>query len=65
MNNLDFLKGLLSDSGHYCVFAAKGDVRIQKFYATIEDAESTITIKNPKTKVESEVTLTGLNDFFV
>ena len=39
MNNLDFLKGLLSDSGHYCVFAAKGDVRIQKFYDTIEDAE--------------------------
>ena len=39
MNNLDFLKGLLSDSGHYCVFAAKGNVRIQKFYDTIEDTE--------------------------
>ena len=39
MNNLDFLKGLLSESGHYCVFAVKGNVRIQKFYDTIEDTE--------------------------
>ena len=39
MNNIEFLRGLLSDSGHYCVFAAKGDTRIQKFYDTIEDAE--------------------------
>ena len=39
MNNIEFLRGLLSDSGHYCVFAAKGDTRIQKFYDTIEEVE--------------------------
>ena len=39
MNSLDFLRVLLSDNGHYCIFAANGDTRIQKFYDTIEDAE--------------------------
>ena len=38
---------------------------VQKFYDTMPSLKHTITIKNPKTKVESEVTLTGLNDFFV
>ena len=38
---------------------------VQKFYDTMPSLKHTITVKNPKTKVESEVTLTGLNDFFV
>ena len=37
---------------------------VQKFYDTMPSLKHTITVKNPKTKVESEVTLTGLNDFF-
>ena len=40
MNNLDFLRGLLSDSGHYCVFAAKDGIIRQNFYDTIEGAEA-------------------------
>ena len=39
MNTLDFLRSLLSDSGHYCVFAAKDDTRIQKFYGTLEEVD--------------------------
>tara|TARA_B100000787_G_C16071990_1_gene240354 strand:- start:12 stop:725 length:714 start_codon:yes stop_codon:yes gene_type:complete len=38
---------------------------IQKFFDTMPALKHTITVKNPKTKKESEVTLTGLNDFFV
>ena len=38
---------------------------IQKFFDTMPSLKHTITVKNPKTKKESEVTLTGLNDFFV
>ena len=37
---------------------------VQKFYDTMPKLKHTITVKNPKTKVETEVTLTGLNDFF-
>jgi hypothetical protein len=41
MNTLDFLGGVLSSTGYYCVFAAKSkdDIRIQKFYDTIEEVE--------------------------
>ena len=39
--------------------------KIQKFFDTMPRLQHTIIVKNPKTKVESEVTLTGLNDFFV
>ena len=41
MNTLDFLGGVLSSTGHYCVFAARStdDTRIQKFYDTIEEVE--------------------------
>ena len=39
MNTLDFLKALLSDTGHYCVFAAKDDTLIQKFYDTLEEVD--------------------------
>ena len=38
---------------------------IQKFFDTMPSLKHDITVKNPKTKVESIVTLTGLNDFFV
>ena len=38
---------------------------IQKFFDTMPRLQHTILVTNPKTKVESEVTLTGLNDFFV
>ena len=37
---------------------------VQKFFDTMPKLQHTITVKNPKTKKESEVTLTGLNDFF-
>ena len=37
---------------------------VQKFYDTMPSLKHTITVKNPKTKVESNVILTGLNDFF-
>jgi len=37
---------------------------VQKFFDTMPKLKHTIKIKNPKTKKTSEVTLTGLNDFF-
>ena len=37
---------------------------VQKFFDTMPKLKHTITVKNPKTEVESNVTLTGLNDFF-
>jgi hypothetical protein len=37
---------------------------IQKFFETMPKLKHEITITNPKTKKESKVTLTGLNDFF-
>ena len=37
---------------------------VQKFYDTMPSLKHTITVKNPKTKKESSMTLTGLNDFF-
>ena len=37
---------------------------VQNFFETMPKLKHEITIKNPKTKKESKVTLTGLNDFF-
>ena len=37
---------------------------IQKFFDTMPRLKHTIKVTNPKTKVESDVTLQGLNDFF-
>jgi hypothetical protein len=37
---------------------------VQHFFESMPKLKHEITIKNPKTKVESKVTLTGLNDFF-
>jgi len=38
---------------------------VQNFFDTSPKLKHTITIKNPKTKVESKVVLQGLTDFFV
>ena len=38
--------------------------QVQKFFETMPKLKHEITITNPKTKKESKVTLTGLNDFF-
>ena len=37
---------------------------VQKFFDTMPKLKHDIVIKNPKTKKENKVTLTGLNDFF-
>ena len=37
---------------------------IQSFFDTMPKLKHTIKVKNPKTKKESDVILTGLNDFF-
>ena len=37
---------------------------IQKFFDTMPKLTHTVKIKNPKTEKESEITLSGLNDFF-
>ena len=37
---------------------------VQKFFDTMPRLKHTIKVKNPKTKKTSDVTLTGLNDFF-
>ena len=39
-------------------------IKVQKFFDTMPKLKHTIKVKNPKTKVESEITLQGLNDFF-
>ena len=38
--------------------------QIQKFFDTMPKLKHEITVKNPKTKKESKIILTGLNDFF-
>jgi len=38
---------------------------IRNFFDTSPKLTHTVTIENPKTKVKSDITLTGLNDFFV
>ena len=37
---------------------------VQAFFDTMPKLTHTVKIKNPKTKKESEITLSGLNDFF-
>ena len=37
---------------------------VQKFFESMPKLKHEITVKNPKTKKENKVTLTGLNDFF-
>ena len=38
--------------------------KLQSFFDTMPKLKHTIKVKNPKTKKSSEITLTGLNDFF-
>jgi len=38
--------------------------KLQKFFNTMPRLEQKITVKNPKTEVESEIVLKGLADFF-
>jgi len=38
---------------------------LQKFFDTMPKLKHVVTVKNPKTKVETEVVLSGLSDFFV
>ena len=38
--------------------------QVQKFFDTMPKLKHEIMVKNPKTKKESKITLTGLNDFF-
>ena len=38
--------------------------KVQVFFDTMPKLKHTIKVKNPKTKKSSDVTLTGLNDFF-
>ena len=38
--------------------------RIQQFFSSMPRLKHDVKVTNPKTKVESTVTLTGLNDFF-
>ena len=52
---IDFLESLNS----------KQFLEIQKFFDTMPKLTHTVTIENPETKVKSDITLTGLNDFFV
>ena len=37
---------------------------VQSFFDTMPKLKHKVKIENPKTKVKSEVVLTGLNDFF-
>ena len=37
---------------------------IEKFFETMPKLSHTVKVKNPKTKVESEVVLEGLSSFF-
>jgi hypothetical protein len=37
---------------------------VQKFFDTMPKLQHIVTVKNPKTKVENQVLLSGLNDFF-
>ena len=38
--------------------------KLQKFFDTMPRLKHTIKVKNPKTKKSSDITLSGLNDFF-
>jgi len=45
--------------------SSKQFAEIQKFFDTMPKLKHEITVKNPKTKKETEVVLSGLSDFFV
>ena len=43
---------------------SKQFLEVQKFFDTMPKLTHKVTVENPKTKVKSEVVLSGLNDFF-
>ena len=43
---------------------SKQFLKVQKFFDTMPKLKHTVVITNPKTKKESEIVLSGLNDFF-
>jgi hypothetical protein len=43
---------------------SKSFKKIQKFYETMPKLMHEIEVENPKTKVKSKITLSGLSDFF-
>ena len=45
--------------------SSKQFAEIQKYFDTMPKLKHVVTVKNPKTKVETEVVLSGLSDFFV
>ena len=45
--------------------SSKQFAEIQKFFDTMPKLKHVVTVKNPKTKVETDVVLSGLSDFFV
>ena len=45
--------------------SSKQFAEIQKFFDTMPKLKHEITVKNPKTKKETDVVLSGLSDFFV
>jgi len=45
--------------------SSKQFAEIQKFFDTMPKLKHVVTVKNPKTKKETEVVLSGLSDFFV
>jgi hypothetical protein len=51
---VDFLEG----------FNSQQFQKIESFFETMPKLEHKVEVVNPKTKVESEVTLTGLSNFF-
>ena len=45
--------------------SSKQFAEIQKFFDTMPKLKHVVTVKNPKTKIETDVVLSGLSDFFV
>ena len=45
--------------------SSKQFAEIQKFFDTMPKLKHVVTVKNPKTKKETDVVLSGLSDFFV
>jgi hypothetical protein len=58
----DSTKKELNDFVEQCNTKQFGE--IQKFFDTMPKLTHTVKVKNPKTKVESDIALNGLNDFF-
>ena len=71
LHNVDFISykyitddGSADDWVSNCHMGTKQFKEVQDFFTTMPKLKHDVTIKNPKTKKESNITLTGLNDFF-